>query len=128
MPNRVETLPLSEGDQTWLASTRGIDKNSTKRLKIDSFTVPAGQGYIKSGTPVAEVAGELVPFVPAGTGGTEILAGFLRNDIPLVVGSLDTHVNTALVDHARIRIVRLPVAFTIPVPANVRGLFTYEVN
>lgn len=128
MPNRVETTPLSEGDQTWLASTRGLDKNSTKKLKISAFTVPAGQGYIKSGTPVAEVAGELVPYVAGGTGGAEILAGFLRNDIPLVAGSTDTYVNTALVDHARIRIVRLPVAFTIPAPANVRGLFTYEVN
>lgn len=128
MPNRVETPALSEGDQTWLASTRGLKHLPTKRLKIASFTIPAGQGYIKSGTPVAEVAGELVPYVSGGTGGTELLAGFLRNDLPVVTGSTDTHINTALVDHGRIRINRLPVAFTQPTAANSRGLFTYEVN
>ena len=130
MPNRIETTPLSEGDQTWLASTRGIYKNATKRLKLSAFSshIASAGGYIKSGYPVAEVAGELVPYVSGGTGGAEKHAGFVFNDIPVPAGSADTHANVALVDHGRIRINRLPVAFTPPTGANIGGLFTYETN
>ena len=126
MPNRVETPALSEGDQTWLASTRGLDKNQTVKVKISSFTIPAGQGYIKSGTPIAIVAGEAVPYVSGGAGGTGDHYGFLRNDLPVVTGSTDTYINAAMVDHGRIRPSRLPVAFVIPAAANAKGLFTYE--
>jgi len=124
MPNRVETPALSEGDQTWLASTRGLDKNQTVRLKLSAFTVT--DGYIKSGTPLAIVAGEAVPYVNAGAGGTGDHYGFLRNDVPVTTGSTDTHINSAMVDHGRVRPARLPVAFVIPAAANAKGLFTYE--
>lgn len=126
MPNRIETTPLSEGDQTWLASTRGLDKNQTVKLKVSAFTV--ADKYIKSGTPLAIVAGEAVPYVSGGTGGTGDHYGFLRNDVPVTTGSTDTHINAAMVDHGRIRPNRLPVAFVIPAAANAKGLFTYETN
>lgn len=126
MPNRIETTPLSEGDQTWLASTRGLDKNQTVKLKLASFT--ATDGYIKSGTPLAIVAGEAVPYVAGGTGGAENHFGFLRNDIVKVTGSTDVYANAAMVDHGRIRPNRLPVAFVPPAAANAKGLFTYETN
>ena len=126
MPNRIETTPLSEGDQTWLASTRGLDKNQTVKLKLSSFTPT--DGYIKSGTPLAVVAGEAVPYVSGGAAGTGDHYGFLRNDVPVTAGSTDTHANAAMVDHGRIRPNRLPVAFTAPVGAAAKGLFTYETN
>lgn len=121
MPNRIETTPLSEGDQTWLASTRGLDKNQTVKLRLDAFTPT--DGYIKSGTPLSIVANEAVPYT-----GTGDHYGFLRNDVPVVEGSADTHTNSAMVDHGRIRPNRLPVAFTPPAAGNAKGLFTYETN
>jgi len=133
MPNRVETAALSEGDQTWLASTHGIHKNPQGKLKLASFTVPAGQGYIKSGTPLA-ITGvgtaneELVPYNAAGTGEVIKLAGFLRNDIPVVAGSTDVYANVAYIDHGRVRTKRLPVAFAVPTDANDATTITYITN
>lgn len=126
MPNRIETPVLSEGDQTWLASTRGIRTNQTVKLKLSAFTVV--DGYIKSGTPLAIVANEAVPFVFAGSGGNEKLSGFLFTDQPVTTGTADTHINVPLVDLARIRTSRLPVAFTIPTAANTLGSFVFITN
>jgi hypothetical protein len=130
MPNRVETAALSEGDQTWLASTRGLDKNPQGKLKLSTFTPT--DGYIKSGTPVAKIGTglneELVKYVPGASDGTQILAGFLRNDVIVVAGSTDVYANVAFIDHGRIRIGRLPVAFVVPAKANDNGLFTYVTN
>lgn len=126
MPNRIETTPLSEGDQTWLASTRGLDKNQTVKLLLSAFTPT--DGYIKSGTPLAIVANEAVPYTAGAANGRENHYGFLRNDVPVVTDSTDTHANVAMVDHGRVRPNRLPVAFTPPAAANAKGLFTYETN
>jgi hypothetical protein len=128
MPNRIETPALSEGDQTWLASTRGIRTNQTVKLKLSAFTVNPALGYIPSGTPLAIVANEAVPFVAAGSGGTEKLAGFLFTDQRVVSGSTDTHINVPLMDLGRIRTSRLPVAFTIPTAANTLGNFVFVTN
>jgi len=131
MPNRVETAALSEGDQTWLASTHGIHKNPQGKLKLASFTPT--DGYIKSGTPLA-ITGvgtaneELVPYNAGGAGEVTVLAGFLRNDIPTVAGSTDTYANVAYIDHGRVRIKRLPVAFTAPAAANDKTTITYITN
>jgi hypothetical protein len=130
MPNRIETPVLSEGDQTWLASTRGIRTNQTVKLKLSAFTIT--NGYIPSGTPLAitgtGAAQEAVPFVFAGSGGNEKLAGFLFTDQPVVTGTADTHINVPLLDTGRIRTSRLPVAFTEPTAANARGQFVYVTN
>ena len=133
MPNRIETPALSEGDQTWLASTRGIYKNRTCKLNLASFTVDPALGYIPSGTPLALVDSddeglEAVPYAAAGVGGTGVLAGFLFTDQVVVSGSADEYVNAPLMDHGRIRISRLPVAFVAPAAAATAGLFTYDVS
>lgn len=131
MPNRVSTVALSEGDQTWLASTHGIHKNPQGKLKLASFTVE--DEYIPSGTPLAitgegGLAEELVPYDAAGTGEVTVLAGFLRNDIPVTPGSPDTHANVAFIDHGRVRIGRLPVEFDVPAKANDNTTITYVTN
>lgn len=133
MPNRVETAALSEGDQTWLASTHGIHKNPQGKLKLSAFSGSAADGYIKSGRPLA-ITGvgtaneELVPYNSAGTGEVTVLAGFLRNDIPLVANSTDAYANVAYIDHGRVRIKRLPVAFVAPAAANDKTTITYITN
>jgi hypothetical protein len=136
MPNRIETPALSEGDQTWLASTRGITHNRTVKLNLASFTVDPAKGYIPSGTPLALVASddaglEAVPY--DGTEGVTtaagVLAGFLFTDQVKVTGTADEYINAPLMDHGRVRTSRLPVAFTPPVAlAKRNALFTYDVS
>jgi hypothetical protein len=133
MPNRIETPALSEGDQTWLASTRGIRHNRSCKLQVSAFTVDPELGYIPSGTPLALVDSddngfEAVPFDSAGVGATGILAGFLFTDQVVRPESTDEYINAPLMDHGRIRISRLPVAFTAPVAAKTAGLFTFDVS
>lgn len=134
MPNRIETPALSEGDQTWLASTRGIRHNRSCKLQVSAFTVDPDLGYIPSGTPLALVdsddAGlEAVPYVAGGANGTGVLAGFLFTDQVVPVGSTDEYVNAPLMDHGRIRISRLPVAgFVAPAAAATAGLFTFDIS
>lgn len=130
MPNRIETLPLSEGDQTWLASTRGLHTARTVKLKRASFTVDPNLGYIPSGTPLAEIAAtggnagqEVVPYdaTEAVTTNAGVLAGFLRNDIRVPVGTTDVYLNAAMIDTGRIRTSRIPGgAFVPPVAAAKR--------
>lgn len=133
MPNRIETPELSEGDQTWLASTRGIRHNRTCKLNLASFTVDPALGYIPSGTPVALVDSddegqEAVPYDAAGVAETGILAGFIFTDQIVVPGTEDEYVNAPLMDHGRIRISRLPVDFAVPAAGKDAGLFTYDVS
>lgn len=136
MPNRIETPGLSEGDQTWLASTRGIYTNRSVKLNVADFTVDPALGYIPSGTPLALVdapgtdEGQMaVPYDSASAvAGENVLAGFLFTDQRVAVGSTDTYINGPLLDHGRIRISRLPVAFAVPSDANDAGNFVYVTN
>lgn len=118
MPKQRETTPLSEGDQTWLGSTRGITTNRTETLIPNDF--PAAQrtdGFIKSGTPVSYDATnkKLIPYV--GTGTPNKLAGFIFTD-QVVGATLTEKLNVPVMDHGRVRTSRLPVEFTVPTPAN----------
>lgn len=136
MPHITYTPELSEGDQTWLASTRGIRNNRTVKLRLADFTVDPDLGYIPSGTPLALLvtdgtpAGDefAVPYVAGGTGGTGVLAGFLFTDQRVPAGTPDAVINAPLMDHGRIRVKRLPVTFTPPADAATDGLFTYELT
>lgn len=137
MPKRYETPTLSEGDQTWLASTRGITKGRTVKLNIASFTVDTAKGYIPSGTPLALVTSddaglEAVPYVATEgtTTGAGVLAGFLLTDQVVDPLSTDEYVNAPLLDHGRIRISRLPVVFVAPAAEAKRAHsnFNYDVS
>jgi len=137
MPNRYETPALSEGDQTWLASTRGITKNRTVKLNVASFTVDTDLGYIPSGTPLALVDSddeglEAVPYVATEgtTTGAGVLAGFLFTDQVVDANSTDEYINAPLLDHGRIRISRLPVTFVPPAAELKRAHsnFNYDVS
>lgn len=127
---RENGIPLSEGDQTWLGSTRGIAKNRTEQLDVSAFTVE--NGYIPSGTPLAYAStpakGDhslLVPFDPVGVGSTGILQGFLFTDQKVYPGQTED-INVPLLDHGRIIISRLPVEFVAPVAGKTNGNFVYQ--
>lgn len=112
MPKQRETYPLSEGDQSWLGSTRGITTNRTEFLIPSDFPAALREGgYIKSGTPLSQVNGEgkVMPYT-----GTEDFAGFLFTD-QVVGADLDEALNVPVMDHGRVRTSRLPVEdFTVP--------------
>lgn len=117
MPKQRETAPLSEGDQSWLGSTRGITTNRTEYLDPSDFTAQITDGYIPSGTAVSQVDGQgkLLPY----TGGEgEVFAGFIFTD-QACDPALDDAVNVPVLDHGRVRTSRLPDdAFVVPAAAS----------
>lgn len=118
---RLKTETVGTGDQSWLGSSHGIHECRTEILDVSAFTAGTHypNGYIPSGTPVAKVAGLLVPYTSAEatTTGAGVLAGFLFTD-QKVEGTNDFGV--PLLDHGRVRSAKVPQgsdAFTAPVAA-----------
>ena len=125
---RMNSETFGAGDQSWLGSSHGINECRTELLDISAFTAGTHypNGYIPSGTPVAKVAGLLVPYdsLEATTTNAGVLAGHLFADQP-VVGTNDFGV--PLLDHGRVRSAKVPVganAFTVPVAAAQRAAMT----
>lgn len=115
---RLVSESFNAGDQSWLGSSHGLRNARTETLDISAFTANTHypNGYIPSGLPVAKVGGKLVPYdATEGTvTGAGILAGFVLTDQP-VVGSGDFGV--PVLDHGRVKVAKLPVAFTAPAAA-----------
>lgn len=121
---RLSTTSVGSGDQSWLASSHGINDCRTEFLDISTFTAGTHypNGYIPSGTPVAKVSGVLVPYTSAEgtTTNAGVLAGHLFTDQP-VVGTNDFAV--PVLDHGRVKTAKVPAgsdAFTAPVAAAKR--------
>lgn len=116
---RLVSETFGAGDQSWLGSSHGIHECRTETVDISTFTANTHypDGYIKSGTPVAEVGGVLVPYVitEGTTTGAGVLAGFIFTDQP-VVGTGDFAV--PLLDHGRVKAAKVPYAsFVAPAAA-----------
>ena len=96
-------------------------------LDVSAFNaVHYPNGYIPSGTPVAKVAGLLVPYdsTEATVTNAGVLAGHLFTD-QAVVGTDDFAV--PVLDHGRVRSAKVPQgsnAFTVPVAAAKRAAVT----
>lgn len=117
---RLRTETFGAGDQSWLGSAHGIANSRTETLDVSAFTAGTHypNGYIPSGTPVAKVAGMLVPYdkTEATVTGAGILVGHVFTDQP-VVGTQDFAV--PLFDHGRVIASKVPQSggFTQPVAA-----------
>lgn len=124
---RMGSETFTSGDQSWLGSTHGIYNAKTETVNVSAFTAGTHypEGYLPSGTPVALVGGLLVPYdkTEATTTGAGILAGFIRDDIPIKPAYLTGSANVAapVVDHGRIKSARVPHAFVAPVAAAKRA-------
>lgn len=122
---RLSTETTGGGDRSWLGSTHGIAEARTETLNVAAFTAATHypQGFIPAGTPVAKVAGKLVPYDATETVVTDagVLAGFVLTD-QTVAGA--TALPVALLDHGRVRTAKLPLAFTAPVAAAKRAATT----
>lgn len=118
---RLSTETIGAGNQSWLGSTHGIHECRTEQVDVSAFTAATHypNGYIPSGTPVAKVAGLLVPYDSTETvvTGAGVLAGHLFTD-QTVVGTADFP--APLLDHGRVRSAKVPTgvqAFVPPVAA-----------
>jgi hypothetical protein len=118
------------GDFRWLRSTHAIWNGRSETLNLAAFTAGTHypNGYIPSGTPVALVAGLLVPYdsLEATTTNAGVLAGHVLHDVPIFAGQTENP-NVALLDHGRVNPAFVPVgvqAFTVPVAAAKRAANT----
>lgn len=105
------TTARSGGDDSWMGSRHAVAEAHPGTLKASAFTSATGvtDGIVPSGYPVAQVAGLLVPFNPATTGGNT-LRGFSIGDRDTSNGDE----TTAVLDHGRIIVANLPISFTPP--------------
>jgi hypothetical protein len=124
MPKMLTQSFNGAGDFRWLRTTRGIWTGRSESLKLSAFTAGTHypNGYIPSGTPVALVAGQLVPYdsLEATTTGAGVLAGHILHDVMVTQGgfSLTEDPNVALYDQGRVNPAFVPTgvqAFTAPV-------------
>lgn len=115
---RMTTESFGTGNNAWLGSTHAINNARTEMLDISAFTAGTHypDGFIRSGQPVAKVAGVLVPYdaTEATVTGAGVLAGFVLTD-QKVAGTADFPV--ALLDHGRVIVSKLPVSFVKPAAA-----------
>ncbi|MFW0772522.1 hypothetical protein ACLRGI_05085 [Paenarthrobacter nitroguajacolicus] len=115
---RLTTESFGSGNMSWVGSEHAINNARTEQLDVGAFTAGTHypDGYIRSGTAVAKVAGLLVPYDSneATVTGAGILAGFVLTD-QKVVGTTDFPV--PLYDHGRVKTANLPIAFTKPAAA-----------
>lgn len=115
---RLRSETLGTGDQSWLGSAHGIWNGRTETVDISAFTANTHypDGYLPSGTPVAEVSGKLVPYDKTGATVTAagILAGHILTDQP-VVGTGDFP--APLLDHGRVKTAKVPHSFEAPTVA-----------
>lgn len=115
---KIKIENVGGGDFGWLLDAPPINDNRTEVLDISAWTAATHypNGFIPSGTPAAKGSNGLVPFNDDEevTDGAGVLAGFIFGD-QRVVGTDDFGV--ALRDRGRIRVEKLPVAFTAPTDA-----------
>lgn len=123
----VRTENFASDDQSWLGSAHGTSAARSITLDVAEFTANTHypDGYIPSGQPLAVVDGLAVPYASGGSGGTNVLAGFLLSAVRVRAGA--THVHGALLDHGRVITDRLPVAFT-SAGATTTGQFVFVTS
>ncbi|TWS20783.1 potassium transporter [Tsukamurella asaccharolytica] len=118
---RTETF--GAGNLSWLGSKHGVDAARTVTISRSALTEATHypKGYLPSGTPLALVDGKAVPFNAVGTGGTEVLAGFLLTDQQVAKGGGD--IVAPLLDHGRVILSKLPAPVTAS--ATTSGQFIF---
>lgn len=122
---RVSEETFGAGDQRWLGSTHGIHECRSVAIDPTSFS-PSDypNGYLPSGTRVAQDGDRFVKFNPSGSDGTEVLAGFVFTDQKVHGAEV---LNAPLLDHGKVRVEFLPGAAFDPTDVETTGLFVFIV-
>jgi len=115
---RLRTEAFGSGNLAWIGSAHALGNARTETIDVSAFTAGTHypDGYIRSGQPVAKVAGLLVPYdATEGTvTGAGILAGHVLFD-QAVVGTADFA--APLYDHGRVKAALVPGTFVKPAAA-----------
>ena len=115
------TESFGAGDQSWLLSRHGTETPRSATLSPAAWSGKTTNGRIKSGEAYALVSGLAVPYNSGGSGGTNILAGFILTD-QSVVGT--DNLTFPAIYHGRIKLSKLPS--TVAASATTTGLFVLE--
>lgn len=110
---RLKIETFGAGDTSWLDSGHGTDNAATGTIVLADFTKATHypDGYIPSGLPVdATYRAALKPWTAESTG----VLGFVLFDQP---ADDATNLAVPVLLHGRVRVERLPVAFTVPADA-----------
>ena len=110
---RLKSETISNGDQSWLATTHGIRNCRTATIDVALFTAGTHypNGYLPSGLPV-NTASETQ--VEPWTGATGEKLGFIFTD-QTVNGA--EKINAPIYRHGGVKTARLPVAWVAPTTA-----------
>lgn len=134
----TRTINKDIRDNTWLASSDGIQHTQSATLNAASF---AGAGthkldnWLRSGTPLAIITaagptkGEFALYDPTKTNGQEVHVGFLISEIQLADpdGTVNAPLSGAVLRRGQIIVNRLPVAFNLaPAAGSVSTHFIYR--
>lgn len=118
----IRSESVGAGDQSWLGSRHGTETPKSATLDPTAWTSKTTAGVIKSGEAFALVSGLAVPYNSAGSGGTNVLAGFILTNQSVVAGA--GNVTFPAVWHGRIILSKLPSA--VAADATTTGLFVLE--
>lgn len=109
----LRTDHFDSDDASWLGSSHGTDAGRSITLDVSTFTEATHypDGYFPSGLPLGRItaSGLYGPYDSEAVDGRATLAGFLLAPVDTPTGSGD--VIGALLDHGRVKVNRLPVAF-----------------
>lgn len=118
----IRSESFGAGDQSWLGSRHGTETPKSATLDPAAWTAKTVDGRIKSGEPYAVVSGLAVPYNAGGSGGTNVLAGFIFTDLSVKAGA--GNVTFPGIWHGRIILSKLPS--TVAADATTTGQFTLE--
>lgn len=119
---KIKTEHFSAGDQSWLATDRGLDSAVTMTLDPADFTAKIVDMVIPSGTALAVKETKTVPYDGAAGDDAAKLVGFLLTDQPADRGKLGVPVVTRV----RVKVASLPDdTFTVPSADNDLTACTY---
>lgn len=116
------TESFGAGDQSWLLSRHGTETPRSITLDPSAWTAKIADGRIKSGEAYALVSGLAVPYNSGGSGGTNVLAGFILTDQSVRAGG--GNLTAPAIYHGRIKLSKLPS--TVAANATTSGLFVLE--
>lgn len=109
---------------SWLGSEHGVGNAHPVTLDLSTFTKSTHypDGFLRAGTPL-KINGTSKKAEPALTDGTAEPAGYLLEAVQVPLDGSDRDPVGAILEHGRIVVANLPVAFTKPTAPS--GRFVY---
>ena len=95
---------------SWLGSRHGVDNARTVTIDRAKLGAPVlAAGVLPAGTPLAKAGAKVAPYTAASG---EVFVGFLLTAQSVRAGGGD--IVAPMLDHGRVIVAKLPVAFTVP--------------